>query len=239
MSNKLSMIVMFILAILMFFACAPRATQVSSPAQNQDLSLENSPEMLQETQLKWLNESLCQSPCWEGITPGITNKTDALSLLMQVENVNDVKVSPYESVGEINWYWGDNPLNSGRLFYSINNDVVYSVWPGIGNGLTLADIAQQFGPPTHAWVREVKPVEAQQNQEEKNYSLEIVWLNKGFSVSGANPNHHGWIDAGFLIGSVKFFTPTHEGYILAVGNVGKNLVPWHGYDTWENYIASE
>ena len=228
------------IALLACSAClSSNITPNSSPTQSQKLTLENSPDSFREIQLRWLNQSVCKNPCWEGIMPGITDKDDALSLLDSIENVSSVQLSPYISggTGDVYWHWGDNPLNSGRLFYNTSDDKVYSIWPGIGAGLILADIIQQFGDPTHAWVREVMPIDTQSGETEKNYSIGIVWLDKGFSVSGSNSSHPGWIDADFQVGSIIFFVPTHEGYILAEGKAVEKLVLWHGYDTWDNYLV--
>jgi|YNPBryBLVA2012_1023415.scaffolds.fasta_scaffold33298_2 hypothetical protein len=91
-----------------------------------------------------ISNPLCTAPCWQGITPGITSRSDAL-LIVQGMNVRSFKIEGNEEKGECRWGW---PIFSfGRSLNKITwkNQIVSEIH--LGTNLTMKDIILQFGTP--------------------------------------------------------------------------------------------
>jgi hypothetical protein len=50
----------------------------------------------------WLGHPVCQVPCWQNITPGVTTRDDAMIILQKTPDV----VSIYNGTYGISWYFG-------------------------------------------------------------------------------------------------------------------------------------
>jgi len=60
------------------------------------------PESTRMWQLTWLDQATCRPPCWQNITPGLTGRDKALSIL---ENMSGVEIT-YNKKDGLTWYFG-------------------------------------------------------------------------------------------------------------------------------------
>jgi hypothetical protein len=192
----------------------------------------------------WLEGVPCRAPCWEGIMPGITKRDEAFTLLKRVNYVKNVNLVEEGNVtpapeGEINWRWEKSKSIDGRISYEPpgSDGIVYGVFLEPEKGIKLSSIISAYGQPSHVCVREIRHDDIQPTPVEKHYSIKIVWLNNGFSVTGFNSINHGWVDDNFVVDIIELFEPSLEGLRSVGGSVANNLLPWQGYATWEKYLV--
>lgn len=105
----------------------------------------------------WLAKPICDIPCWENITPGITDIREALSLLNKVEGIHIDNQDASDLSGSCIWwdyeYGSDNFPGGGMLCTGINNpDIVEEIHISTYNSsptIYLKDVIYTFGEPDY------------------------------------------------------------------------------------------
>lgn len=187
------------------------------------------------TGIQWVTSPSCSPPCWEGIAPGQTSASDALALIKANKQIGNVQmVDDFGSErGEITWDWLDHS-GGGRLFYNgtrLENGIVYAIKPSIGCCLPLAGVIENYGDPDYVSVGEIPLATTESGSPE--YTFTLVWIRKGFRVSGF-PQNSLRIDQDFQVNQIAFFVATLDGYRQMEVYT---LLPWRGFDWIENYLV--
>ncbi len=179
---------------------------------------------------------ICQSPCWQNITPGVTTKNDALIILSELSFVQQPMVDPkysavgYDDIINFSLYQGEPNFIAGWMY--ILDDKVSMM--GFENNLgTMQHLIELFGAPQSILVLrtdlfdQVTFVNPQSGilfyrKYVGSYSVETSELTPETAITG-----------------VAFFDP-HEyervlnsgilsAYKLSADETINNLRPWNGY----------
>lgn len=90
----------------------------------------------------WLDQPSCNLPCWQDITPGVTTREDALSVL---ENMPEVKII-YNKNDGLTWYFGKD-TEGGNIKFS-ETGIVSNIWlSSTISDLQLENIVEVYGFP--------------------------------------------------------------------------------------------
>lgn len=205
-----------------------------------------SPEELQWPE-DWLHGIPCESPCWQGITPGISTVTETIKLLEELNGVYNVNVGTrpttadlYDGVvGDLTWTWEEHGKVWGAMDVYGSPLVVYSISIGNAGKVTLEQVITAFGSPSH-----VRATVARQG-DRSLYFLVIIFYKQGFALqwdesgSSQKPKFDGqW--TGFV---VKFFEPTEKGFARVFGgrlvSIDEIATPWQGMFDFDTYCQGE
>lgn len=102
------------------------------------------PEISRAWQLTWLDQPICRPPCWQNITPGLTTRDEAVSIL---ENMPGIKITDN---GKYGLDWGfDSKAEGGTMRFS-ENDIVVSMRLGsINEDLQLKKVVEFYAFPEY------------------------------------------------------------------------------------------
>jgi len=103
------------------------------------------PENLRMWQLTWLDQPTCSPPCWQSITPGLTTRNEALTIL---ENMPSVEIT-YNEEGGLTWYFGTKKGEGGNITASAGG-IVSSIWLGsINEDLQIEKVVAFYNFPKY------------------------------------------------------------------------------------------
>lgn len=108
---------------------------------------------LSEWMTKWLEDPTCQIPCWEGLTPGVTQIDDGAEILRNKPFIKTLKNPIYGPVGDIrqiSWEF-ENQEGSGVANSDENGEII--AWIALNTGATdfpLKKVIASYGYPD--WV---------------------------------------------------------------------------------------
>jgi|WetSurMetagenome_2_1015567.scaffolds.fasta_scaffold257975_1 hypothetical protein len=100
---------------------------------------------------RWLESPVCAPPCWENITPGISQFSEAEDVMLHLPEVG----IPYISVGRLDFKqktlsWSfKNSSNRGAIYSDEAGKLVLTIGieiQNLGNPLTIQEIIAHFGP---------------------------------------------------------------------------------------------
>jgi hypothetical protein len=176
----------------------------------------------------WLNKPVCQSPCWENITPGITTISEAKERLKQIPDVIVIRGVIESDIGkELSWNFENNSDGGNIDVLPGDKDIISNVvLAPLGKpDLTLGEILHIYGVPDY-----VNTYDCRWNQ----CVTRIVYMQKGFCVETLLINQNGQvkITPEFPVTFLTFFKSGESGFIKAVAlgslTYGK-LFKWNGY----------
>jgi hypothetical protein len=186
------------------------------------------------------DSSICQPPCWQNITPGVTTKADALVKLSKIDFVEQPPIDMHHSSlgpfdDEIRFSaYKDHPT-SGSIFISGNH--VSIVTFEFNLGLTMQRAIDLFGTPESILVIHasfVDPITLLNAKKGVEFDYELFGKQSLDSAS---------IEPDTEIFGVTFFDPNQfqkvlnsgilSAYTLTADQTIKNLRPWRGYGSFK------
>jgi hypothetical protein len=174
---------------------------------------------------------VCEAPCWEKITPGVTTKEDALAILSQIDAV-DQPVRDHNEAGS-----GFDDWISFSLYGDVNRlgeiDIldgrVSLIDFGFKLGINLEHAIEMFGAPQSVLVIHAGEFDG----------VTLLNPNKGIALSYTSSKQLSEIKSSDEITGVSFFDPKQYSKILASGIFSfhqlkveetlDRLRPWNGY----------
>lgn len=204
-------------------------TVIAGSAANQ---LAVSPEPVKDWQQRWLKNTPCKSPCWEGITLGVTTKDDAIKLLVTNPLIKANSLTYDDDLKDttiVEWRWLDDSVG-GRMSYSkltsqasiSRIDVYYS------EHYKLKDIFQAFGEPDYVFAirdyAEKPPI----------FTIYFVYLKQGFLVySDNNVTQKPKLSPDMTVRDPSFFAANTS--IKDFGYYSATAQPWQGFKDFDFY----
>jgi hypothetical protein len=162
----------------------------------------------------YLEGTPCAAPCWQGITPGITDEMTALKI------ISDPALVEQDSIKG-----GINPRDPSRSGYTyrrvsggsgsigLKDGIVYGIDIGPGDDLTLGDIIDAFDIPDFVHVQDA-------SQERYCYGVDLYYLEKGIWINAGvckekNSTYKlleqtAWVDPDIEVGGLTFFEPASD-----------------------------
>jgi len=195
---------------------------------------------VEQMMYRWLEGGPCKPPCWEGITPGQTTITEALTILERHSLVTNLEtVIPARSdTGATYWDWKRVNGGGGFVGFYVGQTVYEVCVADPFHFLTFHDVIEAYGEPSHVYAWAGPSTDGRDTV----YWLEIVYVPQGFVLHWSKTHRAGeevkpefgpqWRDFGLC-----FFEPTKEGFALSWGNLGvaDSLIPWRGMLGFDDY----
>lgn len=186
---------------------------------------------------RWLKGIPCQPPCWEGITPGQTTATEAVTILQcspLIATVEITSVPLLPTVGLVIWNWAGGKEGGEAAFNTRTpSNLIYVVHPSFPITFRLGDVIQAYGEPSHVIARSHR----EPHSSDISYDLSILYRSQGFILIGDAGRSKPTLSADTLV-SVTFFALNDEGLQAALGGAAAYpewLVPWRGMKDFDYY----
>ena len=196
-------------------------------------------------------QPICSPPCWDNITPGITTKTDALSVLTANNAIQQPIIDRQSSIparfeSVLMFSVSDDKKQGGTLY--IQDGKVTVIEFDLRGELSLEHAMEIFGEPESVLVYrggEYIGVSFFVPQKGIAYSY-TSWAQKRWPAWAESPD---WlfreIKPEAQVNFVAFFVPNQTGPILDSGILSfgefdlnttvQSLYPWNGYGSIDNY----
>lgn len=189
-----------------------------------------------------LTDSPCAAPCWHGITPGITSRSQAIAVLRDSPYIrqDSLRERGSEELGGVTWEWS----GQGRWLQpsiSWRNGVVQEITLGLTYNLTVEEIVNKFGPP------EALDVAPGGTPEHWYWIVDLYYPQRGFQFKAYTRKYSTLFEPSTEIGGALFFVPVSlEERIAdifddpAIASRALSMIrPWQGYgDLFEIYYES-
>ena len=196
-----------------------------------------------------LSDVPCAAPCWQGIVPGVTLRSQAMQILGDSPYVKDdsLKEAGTAEVGGVVWQWR---VPGRRLQPSISwqNDIVQEVTLGLTYDLTVDQIVSKFGPP------EALNVSVGGVPEHQYWILDLYYPDQGMQFKAYTSETSNRLESTTEVGVAIYYVPssleervTHiysygesdASGSASVSHVMNLMRPWKGYgDIFEVYYES-
>jgi len=247
LSNKIifGVIIISVLIIILAACLSPSDQLIEitpeltvSPVMTDDDNPRLTEELLRE---RWLNGESCQPPCWEGIVPGKTTATEAMSVLEKNDIISSLSIDNepvgIAQTGFIEWQilLEDTRPYKGEALFALDspNQLIYLIRPGFPN-TELGELIQKLGEPSHVLADYYQPPDA----EYYIWEINIIWMEKGisFRTGGQEPTPL-MINEELILESAIYFEPSVEKF-LKVRNPRRpdGLSIWKGYGEVNQYL---
>jgi hypothetical protein len=147
MKINIRLLVLFGLVILLGTSCKGTFRTLSTSTVT--------PETPSDWWIAWLAQPACKPPCWQNITPGVTSRDDAVSILKNTTGV----VITYNTIRGLSWNFG-RQTEEGNIILS-EDGIVTSIWIGSisDRKLLLKTIVASYNEPQY-----VKPLDCREGK---------------------------------------------------------------------------
>lgn len=191
-----------------------------------------------------LTGSPCAAPCWQGIVPGTTTRSQAIEILESSRYVRkgSVQEAGTATRGGCEWRWR---VSGRRLQPSLwwQDGVVQEITLGLTYDLVIEDAIGQFGPP------EALSAGEGGTPEHWYWIVSLHYPAQGMELRAYTPEYSTALESSTEVGVVVLFAPTtlleristtDAGSDAAEESVAPELMrPWMGYgDLFEIYYES-
>lgn len=217
-------------------ACTETASPTATPPPpTSTFAIPTKPAPPEDWQTRWLKGVPCSPPCWEGITPGQTSRTEAEQILAQSPLIASTKIYTSTIPQGSTWKWTQGDTSGGSTYYNQEApQTVYGIWPAYRTSFTFRDIINAYGEPSHIMARGFRS-----SHENRTYSqVWIVFLSKGFALSTEQKDLSENTD----FSDLTFFAPTLDGFVKVEPLPKLHpdwLVPWQGFKGFDYYCHDE
>lgn len=207
-------------------AMTPEATAVSTAAATAS-------QPYADVITRWLEGVPCRAPCWEGITPGVTTREEALDLLGANQLV-DLPWYPSSRTSDwIDWTWVGIEDGGGDL--RTEDGTVSMILGALPQEVALRDVIGAYGEPSHIVAVRFMGLHG----EGPFYILSLAWEPAGFALDTGFLYHQEPLlneDSPFLN---LYFSPSPEVILPALRGGTGALVPWEGFKDFAAYCRTE
>ncbi|HUS15753.1 MAG TPA: hypothetical protein VM536_12140 [Chloroflexia bacterium] len=183
----------------------------------------------------WLAGTPCRPPCWEGVTPGQTTVREALRILRNDSGIQPRSVVTQEDSlynwawGYIRWNWIDGqPGGEAEYRMGAADPVIDAINPYLPGSVTLQQVIDRYGQPTHIRARGGYGVEGQGPA----YGLTVIYDSYGVELEAPS----GWrrkleLSPQTAFDRVRFYAPPRE--------PSRWAQPWRGMLSFEAYCVND
>ncbi len=197
-----------------------------------------------------LSDIPCAAPCWQGIVPGKTSRSQALQILRNSPYVRDdsLEEAGTAETGGVTWWWS---IPGRRLQPSLvwQDGIVREITLGLTYDLTVHQIVSKFGPP------ESLDVGVGGVPEHQYWIVDLYYPGKGIQFKAYTSEYSSLLEPSTEVGVAIYFVPSSleervaniyshgendiSGRHVVVSNIMSLMRPWKGYgDLFEVYYKS-
>jgi hypothetical protein len=162
MKRNIRLLVLFGLLILLGVSCKSISRNVSISTAT--------PETPSDWWIAWLAHPVCKPPCWQNITPGVTSRDEAASILKNTPGI----VITYNTIRGVEWNFGTK-AEGGSVILS-DDGTISGIWIGSisDRKLLLKTIVASYNEPKY-----VKPIECREGECE----IALVYPSEGMFLT--------------------------------------------------------
>lgn len=177
------------------------------------------------------NQPPCGLPCWNNITPGVTNRDEAVKILKETAYIDkgSIKESGTNEFGGCRWNWR---VSGRRISPTLRwqDGVVREISLGLTFNLSIDDILKEFEAPEAVSVIEGG------TPENWYWVIDMFYPHFGIQVKVYTPNFSSVIEPSTEVGAIVLFSPTSiENRLSALyPNSSSNNFNWL-LKTWKGY----
>lgn len=189
-----------------------------------------------------LTDVPCAAPCWQGITPGVTSRSQAMAVLQESPYIlqDTLREAGTEERGGVTWEWR-TPGRRLQPSISWRNGIVQEITLGLTYDLTVEEILNKYGPP------EALSAGLGGIPEHWYWIIDLYYPQRGLQFKAYTREYSALFEPSTEVGGVLLFVPMSlEERVTAVFNdpaiasqVIDTIRPWQGYgDLFEIYYES-
>ena len=144
---------------------------VSCNVISRDFSISTAtPEAPSNWWIAWLAHPVCKPPCWQNITPGLTTRDEAASIL---ENTPGIVIT-YNNLDGLSWNFGTK-IEGGSMIIS-EDGTISAIWIGSVSDrkLLLKTIVASYNEPKY-----LKPIECREGE----CAIALVYPSEGMFLT--------------------------------------------------------
>jgi len=169
----------------------------------------------------FLHNPTCQIPCWENITPNITEIHTAQKIVAEIPGVQIIYLEPEQ----VTWYFDDNSSKSGYIVAD-KDGIILQIDLKLGNDQTLflSDVIKSFGHPDAI-------VEGMDCNHILSYRYQGMLLSTVEPCS--RPHRPVDIKPTTQICRIILFSPDNPEYTLHIFAFNIDEIVWDGYKTYD------
>jgi len=192
----------------------------------------------------YLEGKPCAAPCWQGITPGVTDAKTALKIISDPTLVEQDSIrGGIDSKDSSRSGYTYRLVSGGSGSIGLKDGIVYGIDIGPSNDLTLGEVVNAFDTPDFVHVED-------SSQERYCYAVDLYYLEKGIWVNAGvckEPNstyrlleRTAWVDPEIEVGGLTFFEPRPDlksalvdALLFTSDNaevITAYAFPWKGFD---------
>ena len=185
---------------------------------------DNAPAIFQDQHpwfTQWVNNPVCQPPCWENITPGETTMKDALSI---ISNLSNIKIT-YRTSAAIDWEFSKS--DTGAILSDDEGKVLSVILhSNTGNITRLNKVIDKYGIPSF-----IQPYDCREDK----CATTAAFPNIGLNIDLFLQNNGGLTDLAIDVNSsaavytILFFPPGVENYYKLPIPQNYQAIKWKGY----------
>jgi hypothetical protein len=177
----------------------------------------------------WLHDPVCQPPCWEGITPGMTTMTETVKILQSLPGVKiddgPTRFSPHT---DFQLEWSIPPTGGGMAFAS-DNGLINHFFVKDFLSTPLQKVIESYGLPDNVFITSCDVGFCVTNliymQTGMMVELFLDWDRAAESDVTITPDSE--------VRGIEFFVPGEKGFLDAFSQYSESFprwsYPWIGY----------
>jgi len=189
----------------------------------------------------------CTAPCWQGIVPGETSRSQAMQILEDSPYIRkgSLQEAGTSEVGGVMWWWYA-PGRRLKSSISWRGDVVQKITLGLTYDLTVDQVVSKFGPP------EAIDIGTGGVPEHSYWIINLYYPGMGIQFKAYTPEFEDLLEPSTAVEVAQFFVASSlekrvedvfggDGYgaEYAVSHRMNLMRPWQGYgDLFTVYYES-
>ncbi|NWJ48762.1 MAG: hypothetical protein HXX08_23125 [Chloroflexi bacterium] len=251
MRVSLALILLFGLSLLLG-ACGEAATlypptptiPATTPTFTIQVPVPPKPKPAPGWEFRWLQDTSCTLPCYEGITPGKTSAEEAMTLLQQNPLVSAVSIGYFEgdAYGFIAWDWVDAKKRAdgsigtgGYIQYDATKPTrtIYSISPALPQ-VPLKEVIKRYGYPTHV----IAPFSWEDAGRSLYYYLYLIYQPQGLILYNKYYTKEPPINEDISFGKLSIVNPDYissQQKLYGFPADPSFIVPWEGFKDFRYY----
>jgi hypothetical protein len=174
---------------------------------------------------------VCQPPCWEGITPGVTTMTETVKILEGLPWV-EIKFGPEKPLpnkGDITLEWDfTRPSSRGGVAYAFDNGVIKKLLFSVLS-TQLQNVIESHGFPSDVFI---------DGCSHGSCSTRLIYMTTGMVIKlyldwDRDAEGDVKVSPENEIITIEFFAPGEQGFLAAYPQYSESFpkwsYPWGGY----------
>ncbi len=156
-----------------------------------------------------ITQSPCAPPCWQGLTPGKSSRSDVMQFLMNNPLVNGNIGEQHDPVGYQLWWWADEAQSSrtNDIDYAKDGFVAH-ISLNLNTNITIGEVIQVYGLPTYVTMGLQYPPPDSLIPGPEGVGFDALYTKYGFRVR--------WLEETQLTARPFLFCPSGEAILNTV-----------------------